>query len=188
MSHDAPYDEGAEEMPWEKAQEVLANNHTDPEVIVRESRKLFYFASAVIVVLCGAILVLAVTVRSLVSGNAFEKRQDACYDRFTNESTIAIGNVRAAATRVDNNGWLALIGSVRGDDVTDEEIEHLAQLASQSEAALLVDMQKIQDRDAWVADGRPLPFGQCPVPKEGLTYEGEPVPVSTDQANQTTLP
>ena len=162
-----PHDE-LDDLPitWEEAShtietEVVNKKMTDNVYPWWETlKKPFFLLSVVIAVLCAAVIFLAIGVRVLSQERNTEFDQDACYDAYTSNSSEAIARVRAAATRVDNAGWYALIRSSRGEEISDEEVSMIAGLTEEAEAALEVDRQRLVDRDEWVAAGRPLP---CPV-------------------------
>jgi hypothetical protein len=153
-------------MTWEEAAhtietEAVSRKMTDNVYPWWETlKKPFFLLSVVIAVLCAAVIFLAIGVRVLSQERNTEFDQDACYDAYTSNSSEAIARVRAAATKVDNAGWYALIRSASGEDIGDAEVALIEDLTQEAEAALEIDAQRLEDRDEWVAAGRPLP---CPV-------------------------
>lgn len=116
--------------------------------------------SVALIVLCTSVVFLAVTMKVLANDREEEFEIDACYDAFTSDSSQATARVRAAATRVDNAGWNALVNSVGGVEVTQEVVDEVEALIKASNDALAEDQASINRRDAWVDEGQPLP---CPV-------------------------
>jgi hypothetical protein len=153
-------------MTWEEAAHTIETEAVNRQVtenvysIWHTLKKPFFLLSVVIAVLCAAVIFLAVSVRVLSGERNTEFDQDACYDAYTSNSSEAIARVRAAATKVDNAGWYALIRSASGEEIGDDEVATIEELTREAEAALEVDAQRLVDRDEWVAAGRPLP---CPV-------------------------
>jgi hypothetical protein len=148
----------------ERVNKLIQESRIVP-IINNPWRTAFWIMMPLFSILCLAVIALGVTMKVLVDDRAQESASDACYDAFTNASSEAIREVRATGTRVNNAGWQNLIDAVRGDDITDEDVERVDDLVEESESALAIDLLRIEQRDAWVSEGRPMPDGECPAPK-----------------------
>ena len=160
-------------MSVRRAKEVLDQN---PRIIPIDDvypwwqtlRTPFFILSGVLAFMCLAVIFLAVSVRTLSADRTQEFEEDACYDLFSSDSSEATARVRAAATRLDSAGWGALVRSVGDIPIDDDVVSDIDRLVREANEALQLDQQKIQERDAWVNEGRPLP---CPIGEAGLSPE-----------------
>lgn len=127
-------------------------------------RKPIVIMSIKDVILCLAIIFLSISVATLLATRTEQDKLDECYQQFTNASSEATAEVRAAATRVDSAGWSALVNSANGEEVTDAQVQHVDDLIGEADIALMIDQLRLQQREEWVKAGRPMPEGRCPLP------------------------
>lgn len=162
-SSEIPIIEGAP-MTFEEADQVLKENAARPVDNVfpwwQTLRWPLLMLSTAFFVLCLSLIFLSVTVAQVTDDRAREYEEDACYDKFTSDSSEATARVREAATRVDIAGWTALINQANDVEVTQEMVDEFTILVGQAEVALDRDAEAIEQRDEWVEVGRPLP---CPL-------------------------
>jgi len=170
-----PDHENSVDMTYEEAKKVLEDD-SDKRAVKQlvddvypwwvTFRRPFMILSAVIGVLCIAIIFLSFTLKSISTELNRANDEDECYSRFTNASTEAIGRVRSASTNIDVSGWEALVSFVEDGHIEPSDVAGIREQAAVAREALFIDQVKIQERTQWVADGRPLP---CPIPEDTTT-------------------
>lgn len=155
------------EMTFEQAEIVLKEDREQQSLFIdnvypwwQTLRWPLLVLSCVFAVLCLSVIFLSVTVKQVTNDRAREYEEDACYDKFTSDSSNATARVRSAATRVDAAGWTALINSANDVDITQQMVDDFEILVQEAYVALEEDSRSIKMRDEWVEAGRPLP---CPI-------------------------